>query len=101
MVNCLLCSEYLLTVNPDERPDIFQASYVAFQIAGQPCPVHNLHVCYFHLDLVEHAQFLQNVVSSKLIMQHAAVYVCEIEQQHFVFVNKYLLTGSFIIIIVS
>jgi len=44
----LLCAEYLLAVNPDERPDIFQASYVAFEIGGWPCPVHNLHVCWFH-----------------------------------------------------
>jgi len=40
-------------VNPRERPDIFQASYIAFQIAGQPCPVHNLHVCCFHSDLIK------------------------------------------------
>lgn len=45
----LLCAEYLLAVNPDERPDIFQASYVAFDIGGWPCPVHNLHVGCSHV----------------------------------------------------
>ena len=37
-------SGYLLEVDPDRRPDIFQVSYVAFQLAGKPCPVTNLHV---------------------------------------------------------
>lgn len=36
--------EYLLIVDPDQRPDIFQASYVAFRISGRDCPVQNLNV---------------------------------------------------------
>lgn len=34
---------FLLTVDPDERPDIFQVSHVAFQLAGKTCPVENIH----------------------------------------------------------
>nr|XP_018905548.1 PREDICTED: serine/threonine-protein kinase sel-5 [Bemisia tabaci] len=34
---------YLLEPDPDKRPDIFQASYVAFTIADKECPVQNLH----------------------------------------------------------
>lgn len=32
-----------MTVDPDERPDIFQVSHVAFQLAGKTCPVENIH----------------------------------------------------------
>ena len=35
---------YILEVNPDKRPDIFQVSYVAFRISGRDCPVQNLNV---------------------------------------------------------
>jgi hypothetical protein len=45
----LFFAGYLLTVNPDNRPDIFQASYAAFQIAGLDCPVINLHVREIYL----------------------------------------------------
>lgn len=34
---------YLLTVKVDARPDIFQVSHLAFELAGQPNPVQNLH----------------------------------------------------------
>lgn len=35
---------YMLTVEPDNRPDIFQVSFIAFRIAGTSCPVENLNV---------------------------------------------------------
>lgn len=35
----------MLTVDPDNRPDIFQVSFIAFRIAGTSCPVENLNVC--------------------------------------------------------
>jgi len=35
---------YMLTVDPDNRPDIFQVSFIAFRIAGTNCPVENLNV---------------------------------------------------------
>ncbi|XP_065294030.1 AP2-associated protein kinase 1 isoform X3 [Dermacentor albipictus] len=34
---------YMLEVQPEKRPDIFQVSYVAFSLAGKECPVQNLH----------------------------------------------------------
>lgn len=34
---------YMLEVQPEKRPDIFQVSYVAFSLAGKDCPVQNLH----------------------------------------------------------
>ncbi|KFM68949.1 AP2-associated protein kinase 1, partial [Stegodyphus mimosarum] len=33
---------YMLEIEPEKRPDIFQVSYVAFKIAGKECPVPNL-----------------------------------------------------------
>ena len=39
-----LFAEYMLTVDPDKRPDIYQASYVAFKISGRETPIQNLHV---------------------------------------------------------
>lgn len=35
---------YMLELDPDKRPDIFQVSYVAFKIMGTDTPVQNLHV---------------------------------------------------------
>ena len=35
---------YILTPNVDERPDIFQVSHLAFQIANKNCDIQNLHV---------------------------------------------------------
>ena len=34
----------MLEIDPDKRPDIFQVSYIAFKLAGRPCPVPNLNV---------------------------------------------------------
>ncbi|CAN7938216.1 unnamed protein product [Ixodes hexagonus] len=34
---------FMLEVQPEKRPDIFQVSYVAFSLAGKECPVQNLH----------------------------------------------------------
>jgi AP2-associated kinase len=34
---------YLLTPSAADRPDIFQAASLAFQIAGKKCPIQNLH----------------------------------------------------------
>ncbi len=36
---------YILTVEPDSRPDIFQVSHLAHTLAKRKCPVQNLHVC--------------------------------------------------------
>lgn len=35
---------YMLEVNPDTRPDIYQVSYAAFQLAGRTCNVKNANV---------------------------------------------------------
>ncbi|ELU02272.1 hypothetical protein CAPTEDRAFT_227866 [Capitella teleta] len=35
--------KYMLEVDPDKRPDIFQVSWVAFRISGRETPVHNLN----------------------------------------------------------
>lgn len=35
----------MLEPDPDNRPDIYQVSVIAFQIQGKECPVQNLHVC--------------------------------------------------------
>uniref|UniRef100_A0A8D8UWY3 AP2-associated protein kinase 1 n=1 Tax=Cacopsylla melanoneura TaxID=428564 RepID=A0A8D8UWY3_9HEMI len=34
---------YMLEVDPDKRPDIYQVSYITFTIAGKECSVQNLH----------------------------------------------------------
>lgn len=34
---------YMLTVDTDIRPDIFQVSFLVFKMAGKTCPVANLH----------------------------------------------------------
>ena len=43
----------MLKVDPDERPDIYQVSYVAFRLARRDIPVQNLHVraimSYLHM----------------------------------------------------
>ena len=39
---------YILEVDPDKRPDIFQVSHAAFQIAGKDNPVQNLNVSELH-----------------------------------------------------
>ena len=39
-----LFAEYMLTVDPDKRPDIYQASYIAFKISGRETAIQNLHV---------------------------------------------------------
>lgn len=36
--------EYMLELEPDLRPDIYQVSYFTFQLAGKDCPVQNLNV---------------------------------------------------------
>ena len=35
----------MLEPDPDNRPDIYQVSVIAFQIQGKECPIQNLHVC--------------------------------------------------------
>ena len=37
---------YLLEVNCDDRPDIYQVSAIAFKLAKKPCPVPNVHVSF-------------------------------------------------------
>ncbi|KAM8885592.1 BMP-2-inducible protein kinase isoform 2-T2 [Spinachia spinachia] len=39
-LHCLI--RYLLDPEPEKRPDIYQVSYFAFQLAGRDCPVPNL-----------------------------------------------------------
>uniref|UniRef100_A0AAQ4R6U4 Protein kinase domain-containing protein n=1 Tax=Gasterosteus aculeatus aculeatus TaxID=481459 RepID=A0AAQ4R6U4_GASAC len=39
-LHCLI--RYLLDPEPENRPDIYQVSYFAFQLAGKDCPVPNL-----------------------------------------------------------
>jgi len=34
---------YMLELDPDKRPDIYQVSHIAFQLLGKECPVQNLH----------------------------------------------------------
>jgi len=34
----------MLELEPEQSPDIFQVSYITFQLAGKDCPVHNLNV---------------------------------------------------------
>ncbi|XP_033122310.1 AP2-associated protein kinase 1-like [Anneissia japonica] len=40
-MHCLI--NYMLEVDPDKRPDIYQVSYLAFKLRGIPTPVQNLH----------------------------------------------------------
>ena len=40
-----VCIGYMLEPDPDQRPDIFQVSSVAFSLLSKPCPVVNLKVC--------------------------------------------------------
>ena len=41
---------YALTPNHEERPDIFQLSHLAFELAKKKCPVQNLHVSVLSLN---------------------------------------------------
>lgn len=34
---------YMMTVDPNERPDIYQVSYLVFKFSGLECPVQNLY----------------------------------------------------------
>ena len=36
--------EYMLETDPEKRPDIYQVSYVAFNLAQKSCPVKNVEV---------------------------------------------------------
>ncbi len=38
--------EYMLCVDPEKRPDVYQVSYVAFKITGRETPIQNLHVSF-------------------------------------------------------
>ncbi|XP_051964413.1 AP2-associated protein kinase 1 isoform X4 [Xyrauchen texanus] len=40
-IHCLI--RYMLELDPDVRPDIYQVSYFAFKLAGKECPVQNFH----------------------------------------------------------
>ncbi|XP_076766823.1 numb-associated kinase isoform X2 [Xylocopa sonorina] len=40
-LHCLI--RYMLEPDPDNRPDIYQVSVIAFQIQSKECPVQNLH----------------------------------------------------------
>ncbi len=40
--------EYMLQVDPEKRPDIYQVSALAFRIVGRETPVQNLHVSLSH-----------------------------------------------------
>lgn len=41
----------MLELDPDLRPDIYQVSYIAFQITGKDCPVQNLNVIHIIINL--------------------------------------------------
>lgn len=56
----------MLELEPDLRPDIFQVSYIAFQLAGKDCPVQNLNVRY-------HTYFLSRITSIYLLH---ILYIC-------------------------
>lgn len=43
--------QYMLQVDVDARPNIFQVSELAFRIAGKENPVLNLHVSYYYIKL--------------------------------------------------
>jgi len=43
---CLSVAGYLLEVDCDKRPNIYQVSAVAFKLAHKPCPVVNVHVSF-------------------------------------------------------
>ncbi|XP_050533286.1 uncharacterized protein LOC126901101 [Daktulosphaira vitifoliae] len=34
---------YMLELEPEKRPDIYQVSFIAFKLAGKECPLQNLH----------------------------------------------------------
>ncbi|XP_077456602.1 AP2-associated protein kinase 1 isoform X2 [Stigmatopora argus] len=40
-MHCLI--RYMLELDPDKRPDIYQVSYFAFKLIRQECPVPNIH----------------------------------------------------------
>ena len=40
----------MLEPEPSKRPDIFQVSYLAFQLAQRPCPVKNVEVLIFFIN---------------------------------------------------
>ena len=37
---------YLLEVDCEDRPDIYQVSAIAFKLAHKPCPVPNINVSF-------------------------------------------------------
>lgn len=47
----------MLEVDPENRPDIYQVSYIAFTIAGRKCPVTNLKVNILNVLLICHLLF--------------------------------------------
>ena len=48
----MLVLGYILNPDPDNRPDIFQVSYVAFKLRGLDCPVVNTKVCKAQCDCI-------------------------------------------------
>lgn len=42
----VFCAVYMLTPDPDKRPDIYQVASLVFQLAGQKCPVKNLNASF-------------------------------------------------------
>jgi len=46
VVMVLIFSAYMLQEDPDKRPDIYQVSYIAFQMADRKCPVPNMNVSW-------------------------------------------------------
>ena len=60
---------YMLEVDPDLRPDIFQVSYVAFRISQHNTPVPNLNVSHRGLS----SQFTLNIPSDCCYCSHLAI----------------------------
>lgn len=46
MFDCFLA--YMLEVDPDKRPDIYQVSWLAFSMSHKDCPIPNMNVRLLH-----------------------------------------------------
>ena len=40
-----VCLDFMLETDPFKRPDIYQVSYLAFQLLQRPYPFKNIDVC--------------------------------------------------------
>lgn len=42
----VIFAAYMLEMDPDKRPDIYQVASVAFRLARRDCPVPNMNVSF-------------------------------------------------------